>query len=222
MPDTFAPLTWDAVSKRFFENGVSKVALFPMNDDGTYAAGVAWNGITAVNITPEGGEPTDLWANNKKYATMMSAEQIKGTIEAYTYPDEFGACNGETALATGAYAHQQTRKRFGLCFRTEIGNDVTQKAGYKLHFLYGCLAKPSSVNHETTNDSPDAQPFSWDFDTTPVAVTGKDDTAYIEVDSRKFTDANLSKLTALETKVYGSTTAAAAMPDPAFIITTLT
>lgn len=193
-------LVWDETGKRFYETGVDHGVLYVMGTNG-YEDGVVWNGLTAVNESPEGGEPTALWADNIKYLNLMSAEEFKGSIEAYTYPDEFMECDGSAEITTGVTIGQQTRKQFGLCYRTRIGNDVDgSDHGYKLHLVYNCLASPTEKGYETINDSPDAITFSWDFDTTPINVKNHKPTSHLIIDSTKVDSA---KLTALETQLFG-------------------
>lgn len=194
-------LVFDAEGQHFYENGVSKGVLFVKKDDGTYDKGVVWNGLTAVNETPTGGEASSIYADNIKYLTLLSAEEFEATVEAYTYPDEYAECDGSKELVTGVYAGQQKRRAFAMCYRTEIGNDVTSELGYKLHFVYGALASPSDKNHETINDNPEATTFSWDVTTTPVAVTGAKPTAHLVVDSTKV---SATKMQAIENAIYGT------------------
>lgn len=197
-----ARLVWDATGERLFETGVDHGVLFVMQDNGSYANGVVWNGLTAVNESPEGGEPTALWADNIKYLNLMSTEEFKGSIEAYTYPDEFMACDGSAELVTGIIMGQQARKSFGLAYRTRLGNDVSgSDYGYKIHLVYGALASPSDKGYETINDSPDAITFSWDFSTTPVNVEGAKPTAHIIIDSTKVAAATLASI---EDAIFGS------------------
>lgn len=218
MPD-YSAITWDTTGTRLYETGVDHGVLYVQDGNG-YGEGVAWNGLTSISESPDGAEPTDLWADNIKYASMRSAETFGGTIEAYTYPDEFNQCDGNLEMADGLYAGQQTRKSFGLCYRTKIGNDVDgSDHGYKLHLVYGCTASPSEKSYETVNDSPDAITFSWEFETTPVNMTGGKPTATLVIDSTK---ADSTKLAALEAKLYGSTTAAARLPLPDEVIGDLT
>lgn len=216
-------LTWDATGERYFEMGVSKGVLFVMGSAGTYGEGVAWNGLSTVTESPEGAEPTDIWADNIKYATLRSTETFSGTIEAYTYPDEFNACNGEATLAEGATIGQQSRATFGLCYRTEIGSDTASDgtAGYKLHFLYGLTASPSEKAYASINDSPEANTFSWEVSSTPVTVTSianAKPTSTVVVDSRTVEG---TKLAALEAMVYGDTAKASKLPTPDEIYTLL-
>ena len=209
-------LSWDQTGEREYETGIEQVALFPM-DNGVYADGVAWNGVTALNITPSGAEPTPLYANNRKYLTLMSVEELGGTIEAYMYPDEFKACNGEAAITNGVYLGQQTRKTFGLVGKSIIGNDTELNAyGYKLHIIYGALASPSEQAHATVNESPEIDPMSWEFTTTPVEVKGYEPTSYVSIDSTKV---DAEKLTALEAILYGTEEAEPRLPLPDEIAT---
>ncbi len=199
-----AKIVWDDAGSRFFETGVDQGVLY-VQKDGAYGTGVAWNGLTAVTESPEGAELTDLWADNMKYASMRSAEDFKATIEAYTYPDEFMACDGSAELAAGITIGLQPRSKFGLCYRTKVGNDVEgDTKGYKIHLIYGATAAPSEKAYQTVNDSPDAITFSWEVDTTPVNVTGYKPTATLVIDSTKV---DKDKLAKIEAALYGDTTA---------------
>ena len=203
-------LLWDQIGERLFETGIDHCALY-LGSDGTYPLGVAWSGITGITETPEGAEPTDKYADNIKYVTLYSAETFKGTIKAFTYPDEWKACNGE-AVVNGVTVGQQSRKSFGLAYRTIIGNDADgNDHGYKLHLVYGCQASPSERDFQTVNDSPDTIEFSWEFTTTPIALTTKVDgkelkpTSILTIDSTNFTEtAAKAKLTALEDALFGT------------------
>ena len=195
-------ITWDDTSKRLYETGVKMGVLYPIQPDGAYTKGVAWNGLTAVTESPSGAEATALYADDIKYLNLMSNEEFGATIEAYTYPDEFAECDGSAALAKGVMIGQQKRKTFGLCYRTTLGNDVEgNDYGYKLHLVYGCLAAPSEKAYSTINDSPEAITFSWEVSTTPVAVTGFKPTSQITIDSTKV---NSEKLASLENILYGT------------------
>lgn len=211
-----AVLAWDQTGSRYYENGVQKCALYPMSG-ASYPVGVAWNGITKITESPEGGDPTDLWADNIKYGTMRAAEKFGGTIEAYTYPPEWEECDGSATPIPGVAVGQQARKTFGLCYRTEIGNDATSAAGYRLHVVYGATASPSSRDHETINDSPDAVTMSWEFEALPAAFspTGSYSTlqpaAHIMFDSIQL---GSSKMAALESALYGTSNSSAYLPAP--------
>lgn len=206
-------LEWDKSGARYFETGVDHGVLYPYNSTTkTYDKGVVWNGLTGVTNSPDGAEPTDLWADNIKYATLRSAETFGATIEAYTYPDEFAECDGSATPTAGVYIGQQTRKTFGFCYRTKVGDDTdTDASKYKIHVIYNATASPSERAYETVNDSPDAITFSWEITTTPVNVTGYKPTSEIVIDAWKLDSA---KLTALEAKLYGSAEGDATLPDP--------
>lgn len=199
-------LTWDDTGKRLYETGVEQVALYTQDSEGAYSNGVAWNGVTAITESPSGAEATPLYANNGKYLELRSAEDFGATIEAYTYPDEFAACDGSAELLPGVKLGQQVRKAFGLVYKTKVGNDVDGEAyGYKLHIVYGAKAAPSEKAYATINDSPEAITFSWEISTTPVAVEGFKPTAHIELESTKVGEARMK---AIEDILYGSETAA--------------
>lgn len=194
-------LKWDQTGERFYETGISKGVLYVKGSDG-YEDGVAWNGLTNVSESPEGAEATALYADNIKYLNLLSNEEFKATVEAYTYPDEFAACNGELQLATaGVSVAQQKRKMFGLCYQTKIGNDEDADLGYKIHIIYGAYAAPSEKSYATVNDSPEAITFSWELSTTPVEVPNMKPTALIVIDSTKV---DSGKLTILENYLYGT------------------
>lgn len=212
-------LTWDNTGERIFETGVKQGVLYPIQSDGKYTKGVAWNGLTAVTESPSGAEATALYADDIKYLNLLSNEEFGATIEAYTYPDEFAECDGSAELATGVMIGQQKRKIFGLCYRTTIGNDVEgNDYGYKLHLVYGCLAAPSEKGYSTINDNPDAITFSWEVSTTPVNVEGFKPTSQITIDSTK---ADPTKLAALEAILYGSESTEAKLPLPDEVATTM-
>lgn len=208
-------LIWDATGSRRFETGDDHGVLYPWDTSKSgYGDGVAWNGLTAVTESPSGAEPTDLWADDIKYATLRSTETYGCTIEAYTYPDEFAECDGSASIGTGVSIGQQPRKVFGFSYRSTIGNDTNPNAGYKLHLIYGCTASPSDKSYQTVNESPDAITFSWEVTTVPVPVTGSFDgtawaaagttfkpTASIEIDSTKI---NAGKLADIEKILYGT------------------
>ena len=209
---SFAPLVWDETGKKLFETGVSNVALYPQDTTGVYGAGVAWNGVTNISESPSGAEATTLWANNGKYLNLYSVEEYASSIEAYTYPDEFAECDGSAEIAKGVSIGQQTRKSFGLAYKTLIGSDTDgNDHGYKLHLVYGCKAAPSERSHATVNDSPEALSFSWEISTTPVSVKNHKPTASVEIDSTKV---DAEKLAAFEKILFGSDTAAARLPLP--------
>ena len=197
-----AKLVFNGVGDRLFETGVKKGVLYVMGDNGQYEKGVVWNGLTGVTEKPSGAETTNLYADDIKYVVIYGAEEFEATIEAYTYPAEFEACDGSAALAEGVSIGQQARKQFAFCYRTALGNDAKgQNFGYKIHIIYGCTAKPSEKAYSTINDSPEAVTFSWDVTTVPVPVNGMKPTASVVIDS---TRVEPNKLKSLEDKLYGT------------------
>ena len=204
-------LTWDKTGERQFETGVDRGVLYIPNDNGVYDTGVAWNGLTKVDEKPVGGTPTALYADNIKYLQLMATEYFEADISAYTYPDEFAACNGEVEPEAGVAIGQQPRQPFGVCYRTQIGNDLNGQAGYKLHLVYGALAAPSQVSYSTINDTPAAIEFTWSITTTPVAVTNQQPTATITVDS---TTVEAAALSTLEGFLYGTEGTDPSLPTP--------
>ena len=206
-------LNFDAAGQRKYENGVDHCVLFVLASISaagvaSWGNGVAWNGITTITESPEGGDTNAMYADNIKYAEIASAEDFKATIEAYTYPDEFAECTGEKELvaSSGVKIGQQDRKPFCVAYRTKIGNDLNPNAGYKLHIVYNCLAKPSEKAYETINDSPEGMSLSWEVSTTPMPITKEGytnlkPTAHLVIDSTKV---DAAKLTQIENALYGT------------------
>jgi hypothetical protein len=192
-----AKLLWDQIGEKFYETGVDHGILF-VNESGTYGEGVAWNGLTTVTESPSGAEASPIYADNIKYLNLYSAEEFGCTIEAYTYPDEFGVCDGSADIATGISIGQQERKSFGFAYRTRLGNDTEGDSyGEKLHLIYGCRASTTQKGYSTVNDSPEAINFSWEVTTTPVPVTGFRPTANVIIDSRKTDETKYKQLLAI-------------------------
>lgn len=209
-------LTWDETGNRHYETGVDKGVLYIPDEFGVYDTGFAWNGLTTVTEAPSGAESNPQYADNIKYLNLVSAEEFGATIEAFTYPDEFGQCDGTAEPQAGVVVGQQTRKTFGLCYRTKLGNDVDGvDHGYKLHLVYGCQAAPSEKAYATINDSPEAISFSWEISTTPVSVTNLSPTSLIVIDS---TQVDSADLTALELILYGDTGTDPKLPTPDEVI----
>lgn len=214
-----AKLVWDLLGERLYETGITKAVLYPIQTGGVYSKGVAWNGLTAVTENPSGADATAIYADDIKYLSLTAAEEFGATIEAYTYPDEFAACDGSVEIKPGVAIGQQNRSIFGLCYRTTLGNDVDGSAyGYKLHLVYGAVASPSSKGFKTVNDKPEAITFSWGVTTTPVAVTGFKPTASLVIDSTKVSEEGLA---AIEALLYGDTVAAS-LPLPDAIMALIT
>lgn len=210
-------LEWDSIGQHLYETGIRRGVLYPYNTSSAiYAPGVAWNGLMGVTESPSGAEATAIWADDMKYLNLYSAEELGLTVEAYTYPDAFKACNGELVFASGAVLGQQARKTFGLSYRTIVGNDTEgEDYGYKLHLVYGCKASPSEKAYATESDSPEAIEFSWEVSTTPITVTIGDQsykpTSIVTIESRL---CDPDKLAALEAILYGTASSDPRLPLP--------
>ena len=215
---TSKKLVWDQIGEKTYETGVDRGVLFPMTD-GKYGAGEAWNGLMNVDEQPSGAEPTPLYANNRKYLELMSAEEFGMTIGAYTFPVGFQACLGMKQLAPGVYVNQQTRSPFGMSYRSLIGNDTKKNAyGYKIHIVYNATAKPSEKSNKSVNESPEAAEMSWECSTTAVDIPGCDPSAHIVIDSTTISAENLKKI---EDILYGTETTASRLPLPDELATLL-
>lgn len=214
-----AEVVWDQVGERVYETGVDHGVLYVPDALGVYDTGFAWNGLISVTESPSGAEPTPMYADNIKYLNLMSVEEFNATIEAYTYPDEFMLHDGTAELAPGVTVGQQTRRPFGLSYRTRIGNDlVGTDAGYKLHLIYGALAAPTEKAYSTINESPEANTFSWELSTTAIEVPGMKPSASLTIDSTKVAAAKLAQI---ETLLYGGAATEPSLPTPAEIIAIL-
>ena len=210
-------LVWDKVGERYFETGVDHGVLFTYNaSQNKYNTGVAWNGLTSVDQSPSGAEANPQYADNIKYVELRSAEDFGATIECFTYPKEFEACDGHAELANGIIIGQQARQMFAMAYRTRIGNDTElDNHGYKLHVVYGATVSPSSKNYQTVNDNPELVNFSYELTTVPVEVAGYRPTAHLEIDSR-YCDADVLKT--IEESLFGSETKDSTLLMPAGIL----
>lgn len=214
-------LEWDRTGERRYETGVDHGVLYQVDGSGDYVTGVPWNGLTAVTDSPSGAESNKQYADNIEYLNLLSTEVFGCTIEAFTYPDEFGQNDGTAAPTPGVVLSQQRRRTFGFSWRTRIGNDLEgTDYGYKLHLAWGCMASPSEKAYATINDSPEAITFSWEVTTTPVAVGTISGTEYkpsakMTIDS---TQVDPAKLAALEAVLYGTALTDPELPLPADVI----
>ena len=209
-----AKLVWDAIGEHKYETGVDHVALYKPNAQKKYVGGVAWNGVSSISESPSGADSNPIYADNIKYLDLRSAEEFGATVECYTYPPEFAECNGEAIVTNGVVIGQQSRKTFGLAYRSIVGNDLQgNDYAYKLHLIYGATASPSEKQYSTVNDSPEAGTFSFELTTTPIAVQGYKNTASLTIDTSLFTDKD--KITALENKLFGTEQDEPELPTPA-------
>jgi hypothetical protein len=214
-------LKWDQVSERRYETGVDHGVLYLANNAGAYNEGFAWNGLTTVTESPSGAEASPQYADNMKYLNLISAEEFGATIEAFTYPDEFGQCDGSAEPEPGISFGQQGRRGFGFSYRTRVGNDTEgTDHGFKVHLIYGAQAAPSEKAYTTINDSPEALAFSWEITTTPVEVGVIDGveykpTAQVTVDSTKVDEDALADLLDV---LYGTAGQDPRLPSPAEVV----
>ena len=208
-----AKLLWDQIGQRLYETGTAKGVLFVQDNAGAYGAGVAWNGLVSVKKSNDGAEESPLYADNMKYLSLTSAENLKGSIDAFTYPDEFEVCDGSATVHPGVYVGQQTRVPFGMAWSTIVGNDTQGNAyGEKIHLVYNAKVAPAERAYETVNEDPSAITFSWEYTTTPVDLSdiGLDPSAGItiakaEVSPQAWTD--------LTTALYGDAVEESRLPS---------
>lgn len=205
-------LTWDGTGERRYETGVDQGVLYPLNvETSAYDLGVAWNGLTEVDEKPDGAGSNKQYADNVAYLNLQSAETFGGTIKAFTFPDEWYACDGTATPFEGVAVGQQGRQTFGISYRTRIGNDVSADLGYKYHLAYGALAAPSEKDYTTINDSPAAIELSWDFDTTPTNYSDGRPCSLIVIDSTKV---DPGALTSLLNLLHGTSGTDPSLPLP--------
>lgn len=210
-------LQWDQTGQKTYETGTSQGVLYPIDEKGVYSKGYAWNGLTGFTESPGGAEANDQYADDIKYLSLLSAETFGGTLEAFTYPDEFETCDGSAEISPGVLIGQQNRKTFGVSYKTIYGNDTEgEEYGYKIHLAYGCKASPSEKSYQTKSDSPEALTFSWEISTTPVPVSGHKPTASVVLDSTRVPEAAMK---AIEDVLYGTDDAEPRLPLPDEIVT---
>lgn len=223
MPNTSKRITWDDIGKKTYETGVKKGVLYKTDSTGAYTKGVAWNGLSSVDENPTGAESTEIYADDIKYLDIIGVEKFEATIGAYSYPDEFGECDGSKELLPGIFIGQQNRVPFAFSYVTTYGNDVKlNEYGYKLHIIYGAKATPSQKTYNSINENPDAINFSWSIKSTPVPVTVKVDeqelkpTSCIVLDSTKVSKDIMKKI---EDILYGTEDTDPKLPLPDEIFT---
>lgn len=211
-----AVLTWDGPGQKKFETGVDRGVLYLPDETGAYTKGYAWNGLTSVSESPSGAEANKSYADNIVYMTLLSAEEMAATVEAYTYPDEFAICDGSYEAADGVFVGQQTRQPFGMAYRTKVGDDLKgTESGFKIHLIYNAFAAPSEKAYSSVNDSPEAATFSWELSTTPVSVDANRSTALITIDSTKATKAKMDAFLAI---LWGTAAIEPKLPKPSEVI----
>ena len=190
-------IVWDEIGTRTFEVGVDRGVLYPPNTDG-----VVWNGLISVNEKTIGNEVTSYYFDGIKYADVAGSGDFAGTIRAYTYPDEFLELEGIVEVGNGLFLANQQPIRFGLSYRTKIGNDVDgDSAGYKIHILYNLTAIPSQKNFQTQSIESSAIEFEWNVTAIPEEVPGFRPTAHIILDTRLMSPLLIADI---EATLYGN------------------
>lgn len=196
-------LLFDQIGERYFEAGVSKAVLFP-GAPANNVAGVAWNGMTKINLTPDGGDANDQYADNIKYLSLRAPENTNGTIECFTVPPEFYPCMGYKGPGAGGYFSQQRKSPFSFAYISQAGND-TDGVDYseKLHIVWNATCDPVEKDYETINESPEALTLSYAFKTVPmpIAAEGFKPTAHFEITK---TSENESAYNDLIDALYGT------------------
>lgn len=203
-------IIWGTVGQRFYEAGADRGVLFV---DGL---GVPWNGLKTVQESPTGGDPKPYYLDGIKYLNLAEAEEFEGTIEAFSAPREFAPCDGAQELYAGLSLTQQTRKIFGMSWRTLVGNDtVGLDLAYKIHIVYGALAQPSQRNRATLTQQIDPLGLSWGISTTPQIAPGVKPTAHLVIDTRTAKPLHLSLL---EDIIYGNDVQISRLPSLAEVV----
>jgi hypothetical protein len=205
-------LMWGSPGERRYETGVDRGVLYVDDEEG-----VPWNGLISVNEKPSGGEATPYYIDGFKYLNIASDEEFEATIEAYYSPYEFDKCDGTLSMVSGLFITQQPRRKFGLCYRTKLGNDTGgQDYSYKLHFIYNALAAPSARNNNTVQASVTPATLSWDITTTPPEVPpGFKPTSHFILDA---SIAHPAVVAAVENVLYGSDDGPPTLPTPGELV----
>lgn len=206
-------LYWDKRGSRFFETGVDRCVLYSINPEtNEYDSGVAWNGVTSISDSDSGYQPSPIYANNHQYLLLISNSNPSLSLSAYTYPKEFVECEGSFEVHDGIIVKQQKLKKFGISYRTLVGNDeLSTDYGYQIHLVYGCVASPSEKSYSTINESPEALTFTWNIVPSLEDIAGLRPTAMIIIDSRR-TDPE--KLKRIEDVLYGKDFENPRLPSP--------
>lgn len=199
-------LEWNTVGERTFEAGVDRGVLYIEG-----FAGVPWNGLISISESPSGGDVTPHYIDGIKYLNQVSGEDFQATLEAFTYPEEFSLCDGTAPVKNGLFATQQSKKSFGLSYRTKVGNDVAGiEYGYKIHLVYNAIASPTDRPNNTLTDSIEPFNFSWDIFTKPPTFTGYKPTAHFIIDFRNTPSELMQQI---EDILYGHTDATPRLPS---------
>jgi hypothetical protein len=204
-------LSWEETGSKVYEAGLDRGVLYL--DD---SEGIPWVGLVSVSDAPSGGDSRAYYLDGVRHINRSAPEEFNGTLEAYTYPPEFEACEGGSQLANGLNIQNQPRSEFGLSYRTLVGNDVDGLShAYKIHLIYNALAAPSEKANASLNDSTEPMTFSWDISTRQIkfddASFGTRYGSHLTLDSRVIYP---WAMVAIEDILYGSDTEEARLPTP--------
>lgn len=191
-------LTWDRVGDRQFEAGLDRGVLYL--PDGS---AVPWNGLTSV-IEKFSKEATPVYFDGVKINENLVLGDFAATMKAVTYPDEFVELEGYAEAKRGVLYADQMPIPFGLCYRSQIGNDVESEVGYKIHIIYNLTAIPNDKTYETLKADPTLMEFEWEITAIPEEIPGNRPTAHIIVETDKIDPWLLEEI---EEILYGSSTA---------------
>lgn len=205
-------LVWDQVGSRKFETGCDRGVLYLPN-----GSAVPWNGLTSVDEDLSAVTVSEYYLDGVKYLNDRSLGDFAGTINAFTYPDEFRQFDGMGEISSGMFASDQpVTEKFGLSYRTRIGNDeLGTEYGYKIHLLYNLTSKPANKTFSSISDKSNPIDLSWSISGVPIPITGFRPTCHIVVDS---TRVHPGIMTSLENILYGTSSTAPSLPDAATLI----
>ncbi len=183
------------------------------------SSAVPWQGLISFDESMN-NEIKEYYFEGRPYLFVPSLSRYSGTINAYTYPDEFLKMVGNGEVAGGLYFDGQQPQTFGLTYRTKIANTHEGlEAGYILHLVYNLTATQGDTTRETLADSINPTTFTWDVQAVPVQVEGFLPTAHVMIDSRKIDASDLSNI---EEILYGSNYRIPRLPAPSELYELLT
>jgi len=171
-------IAWDQRGERIYEAGVSRGVLY--KSDGY---GVAWNGLIEVE-TGYDTETDPVHFDGQKVNDILVIGDFQGIIRAFTYPDEFLSYFGQLEDTVGFRVTGQEQERFSMSYRTEVGNDIDQNIGYKIHVLYNCIAIQAPRTNATLTLDPESTEFVWDVTSIPEVISGYRPSSHVVFDSR--------------------------------------
>lgn len=198
-----ARIVWDNAGERYYNAGLDRGVLYV---DGK---AVPWNGLISVEERSVGGEIVPVYLDGIRIRNLPNLSEYEATLTAFYSPPEFDQCDGILqAQYLGFFATNQTRKSFGLSYRTGFTNDVGGE-GAKIHLIYNAMAEPSSKTYETISDDPSASHLQWDIKTAPNMEVGGFISSHYIFDTTKVEDYIVD---AIEDLLYGTKTSSGRLP----------